>query len=144
MTGLAALADDAVVDALLMEVAALLGRLIEHGEPGSIDLRGLPLSPSCLANLEQRLGRGEVAIHLDAAGHSEIRETDFPGVWWTCHADEAGRVIARQIEVASVPDIVRADAADMARGLRRLPHATHAAAHREAHREARSAARSGG
>ena len=105
MTDFASLADDGLVDALLMEVAGLLHRLIEHGEAGTIDLRGLPLSPSCIANLEQRLGQGEITVQLDAAGRSEIRETGFPGVWWTRHADEAGRVIAMLIEVAVVPDI---------------------------------------
>jgi hydrogenase-1 operon protein HyaF len=129
MTGLADLADDALVDALLMEAAALLERLIDHGTPGSIDLGSLKLSESTLANLEQRLGRGEVTIQLDAAGQSEIRETAFAGIWWTCHSDEAGRVIARLIEIAFVPEMVRADIGDMKRGLQRLPHATHAAAY---------------
>jgi hydrogenase-1 operon protein HyaF len=123
------LADDGLVDALLMEVASLLGRLIDHGEVGSIDLRGLPLSPSCIANLEQRLGRGEITMQLDAAGRSDIHETSFPGVWWIRHADEAGRVIAMLIEVAIVPAILRADPADMAEGLRRLPDCTQFAAH---------------
>ncbi len=120
MTALATPAEDGLVDALLMEIAGLLDRLIAHGEAGSIDLRGLPLSPSCLANLERRLGQGEVTMDLDAAGRSALRETGFPGVWWTRHADEGGRVVALLIEVAVVPDIVRADVADMAHGLRRL------------------------
>jgi hydrogenase-1 operon protein HyaF len=118
------LADDGIVDALLMEIAGLLDRLIELGEAGSIDLRGLPLSPSCIATLEQRLGRGEVAVTLTAAGRSDIHETGFAGVWWTKHADEAGRVIAMLIEVAIVPGILCADIADMRRGLGRLPGST--------------------
>ncbi len=129
MSDVASLADDGLVDALLMEVAGLLGRLIDHGEAGSIDLRGLPLSPSCITSLEQRLGRGEITVQLDAAGRSDIHETGFPGVWWIRHADEAGRVIAMLIEVASVPAILRADRADMAHGLQRLPGSTQFAAH---------------
>ncbi len=132
MTDFTSFADDGLVDALLMEVAGLLGRLIDHGEQGSIDLRGLPLSPACIADFEQRLGHGEISAQLDAAGRSEIRETGFPGVWWTRHADEAGRVIAILIEVATVPDILRADPADMAGGLRRLPGATHIASYNHA------------
>jgi hydrogenase-1 operon protein HyaF len=128
MTDIASFADDGLVDALLMEVAGLLGRLIEHGETGAIDLRGLPLSASCIANLEQRLGHGEIAAQLDAAGRSAIHETGFPGVWWTRHADEAGRVVALLIEVAPVPDILRAATADMEAGLRRLPGVTHKSA----------------
>src|SRR5271154_4333302 len=113
MIDLASFSDDGLVDALLMEVAGLLGRLIEQGESGSIDLRGLPLSTACIANLEERLGPGEISVQLDAAGQSEIRETGFPGVWWTRHCDETGRTIALLIEVTTVPDILRADSVDM-------------------------------
>jgi hydrogenase-1 operon protein HyaF len=124
MTDFGFLADDGIVDALLMEVAGLLHRLIERGEAGSIDLRGLPLSDACIATLEQRLGRGEVAVTLTAAGRSDIHETGFPGVWWTKHEDEAGRIIALLIEVAIVPGILCADVDDIKRGLDRLPGST--------------------
>lgn len=112
--------DDRLVDALLAEIADLLLRLIGQGEEGTIDLLGLPLSPSCVAALDQRLGRGEVNVRLDAFGLSELRETEFPGVWWAQHADESGRVIARLIEVTFVPNILRADAEDIKRGRERL------------------------
>jgi hydrogenase-1 operon protein HyaF len=108
--------DDGLVDALLAEVAGLLERLIVHREEGTIDLLGLPLSPASLAMLEQRLGHGEVDVRINACGLSEIHETRFPGVWWTQHADEDGRVVARLIEVAFVPNILRADVEDMKRG----------------------------
>jgi hydrogenase-1 operon protein HyaF len=124
MTDFSFLADDVLVDALIMEVHGLLRRLIEHGESGSIDLFGLPLSASCLAALDQRLGQGEVRVRLDAAGRSEIHETRFPGVWWTSHSDEAGRVVAMLIEVTTIPDIVRADIEDMRLAYRRLPDST--------------------
>jgi hydrogenase-1 operon protein HyaF len=119
--------DDLLVDALIMEVGGLLRRLIDHGETGSIDLLGLPLSPSCIASLEQRLGRGEVTAQLDAAGLSDIRETRFPGVWWSRHRNEAGRIIGMLIEVTFVPEILRADADDVARGYQSLGACTHAA-----------------
>jgi hydrogenase-1 operon protein HyaF len=118
------LADDGLVDALLMEVSDLLQALLSHDRPGSIDLFGLPLSASCLAALEQRLGHGEITATIRVSGESETRETGFPGVWWTSHADEAGRVIAMLIEVTDVPDILRAGKADIARGQRRLREAT--------------------
>jgi len=118
------LADDGLVDALVMEVADLLQALIEHRRPGSIDLLGLPLSASCLAALEQRLGQGEIAATLRVSGTSDIRETGFPGVWWTSHADETGRIVAMLIEVAEVPDILRASETDMEFGRRRLVEAT--------------------
>jgi hydrogenase-1 operon protein HyaF len=124
MTDFSFLADDVLVDALIMEIAGLLGRLIEDGETGSIDLLGLPLSQSCLVALDRRLGKGEVNIRLDAAGHSEICETAYPGVWWTRHNDEAGRVVAMLVEVTFIPAIVRSDIEDMRLAYRRLPQCT--------------------
>jgi len=118
------LADDGLVDTLLTEVADLLENFLAHGRSGSIDLLGLPLSASCLAALDQRLGHGEISATIRVSGESETRETAFPGVWWTSHADEAGRVIAMLIEVADVPDILRAGKADMARGRIRLRETT--------------------
>lgn len=132
MTEFAAFADDGLVDALLMEIAGLLGRLAEHDEEGSIDLRGLPLSVSCIADLEKRLGRGEVTAVIEAAGRSTIHETSFPGVWWVRHADEGGRIIANLIEVTPVPMILRADPADIILSKRRLPGCTHIAGHARA------------
>jgi len=120
MTDLILLADKSLVDALIIEIGGLLQKLIEHGEEGSIDLLGLPLTASCLISLDQRLGRGEVTVSLAACGQSEIYETSFPGVWRTKHADEAGRVIAMLIEVACVPAILRADASDIRDGYQRL------------------------
>jgi hydrogenase-1 operon protein HyaF len=128
----ASFSDDGLVDALLMEVAGMLGRLIDRGETATVDLRGLPLSPACISDLENRLGHGEISVQLDAAGRSKIHETGFPGVWWTRHCDEAGRLIALLIEVATVPDILRADAVDMADSLQRLVGATHFASHQHA------------
>ena len=112
--------DGGLVEALLAEVAGLLERLIAHGEEGTIDLLGMPLSPAALAMLDQRLGHGEVDVRINASGLSEIHETRFPGVWWTQHSDEDGRVIARQIEAAFVPNILRADVEDMKRGWQAL------------------------
>jgi len=114
------LADDLLVDALLLEVAGLLQNLLACGKPGSIDLMGLPLSPNCLAALDDRLGRGEVTATLNAAGQSQFRETAFPGVWWTSHEDESGRIVAQLIEVAFIPEILRAETAEIRRGHARL------------------------
>ena len=65
------LGDDAVIDALLAEVAGLLERLLAQGEDGAIDLLGLPLLPSCIAALEQRLGRGEIGVRIVACVSTE-------------------------------------------------------------------------
>lgn len=129
MSAFSFLNDDAMVDALLMEVAGLLEKFISHREHGCIDLLGLPLSSNCLSTLELRLGRGEVSVRLDASGVSEIRETGFPGVWWTRHVDEAGRLVAMLIEVAPVPDILMADIYEMETGLSRIRASTSFAEH---------------
>ncbi len=127
MTDFSFLADDGLVDALIMEIAGLLRTLIDTGAPGSIDLRGLPLSASCIAAMSERLGHGEITVMLAAAGRTEIHETKFPGVWWTRHEDESGRVIALLIEVAVVPEILRAGIEDMKLGLERLATSTNVA-----------------
>lgn len=126
MKNFTSLADDGLVDALIIEIGCLLHRLIEHGKEGSIDLLGLPLTSSCVAYLDKRLGRGEITVLLEAWGRSEIYETSFPGVWRTQHADDAGRVIAMLIEVACVPPILRADSFDIRDGYQRLLTCTHA------------------
>ena len=121
--------NDGLVDTLATEIASLLARLLEHGEGGSIDLRSLPLSPACIAALEQCLGQGEITARLDAAGNSDIRETGFPAVWWTRHYDETGHLIAALIEVAYVPGILKADIDDIRYGARRLAARTNLAQH---------------
>jgi hydrogenase-1 operon protein HyaF len=126
MTDFTCLSDDALVDALIVEMGALLQRLIEHGEEGSIDLLALPLTSSCVASLDQRLGRGEVTVLLEACGLSEIRETGFPGIWWTKHLDETSNMIAMLIEVTCMPKILRADPDDMRAGYQRLQTYTRA------------------
>ena len=118
------LADDSLVEALLAEISSLMENLVDRNISGSIDLLGLPLSAACLALLEQRLGTGEIKVTLTAAGKSEIHETSFSGVWWSSHADEAGRVVAMLIDVAYVPEILKANIDDLRLSHRRLRDAT--------------------
>jgi hydrogenase-1 operon protein HyaF len=118
------LADDTLVDALMAEIAGLMENLTARNISGSIDLLGLPLSAACLALLEQRLGTGEITATLTAAGSSEIRETSFSGVWWSSHADETGRIVAMLIDVALVPELLKADIDDVRLSHRRLLEAT--------------------
>jgi len=106
------LSDAGMVDAMLMEIAGLLRELIAHNRPGKIDLLGLPLPAGCVAALRARLGQGEVAAALNS-GSCEIRETAFPGVWWTSQADETGALVALLIEVAVVPQFLHANVEDL-------------------------------
>jgi len=107
-------------DAILMEIAELLERLVDEGINGAIDLRSLPMSDEDRACLEDRLGYGEVNATLDVAGQTEIIETAYPGVWWVRHLDGRGRVAAEQIVVTRVPDILISPPEDIRAAAARL------------------------
>jgi hydrogenase-1 operon protein HyaF len=109
--------------AVLHEIAALLDRLLSHGESGRIDVRSLPLSPPDLAALRALLGDGAVQIGIDALGESEASETGYPGVWWIVHRDASGGVMAELIEVAAVPSIVVSPREDIVGGRARMQRA---------------------
>lgn len=107
-------------EAVLSEVADLLGRLLETGEAGSIDLRSLPLSPADRDWLDEKLGRGEVEIVLEAGGRSDIHETAYAGVWKVVHRDTEERVVSEFIEVAHVPAIIEPATADIENACEKL------------------------
>lgn len=107
-------------EAVLSEIADLLGRLLATGEAGSIDLRSLPLSPADRDWLDEKLGRGEVEITLEAGGRSDLYETAYAGVWKVTHRDTEERVVAEFIEVAYVPAILRPASADIEQAHERL------------------------
>ena len=107
-------------EAVLTEVADMLGRLLETGEEGSIDLRSLPLSPADRDWLDAQLGRGEVEISLEAGGRSILTETAYSGVWKVVHHDPDERVVAELIEVALVPAIVKPAKSDIEKAYNNL------------------------
>lgn len=98
---------------VLGEVARGLADLAATGAQAAVDLRSLPMTGADREELEQALGRGDVAVTLEAAGKSEIWETRFAGVWWVRHFGGDGRVAAEAIEITPVPDIVSAHPADI-------------------------------
>ncbi len=53
---------------LLHEIAALLDRLAQTGEGGSVQLNGLPLQPGDYEALQEALGEGEVSAEIQALG----------------------------------------------------------------------------
>jgi hypothetical protein len=105
------------VRALLSEIAARLGALLERGEEHAIDLRALPLVLGERDALRDALGRGEIAIRVDALGESEILETGIAGVWWATHRGEAGEVSAELIEIGWQPALLASHPADVAAAL---------------------------
>lgn len=105
---------------LLREVAEQVRRLLESGEPSAIDLSALPLTPTDLDWLREQLGAGEIAVTLQANGESTLDETACPGVWWVTHRNEQGAATSQFIEVAFVPELVKAHPEDVAIGLETL------------------------
>ncbi|MFN3750864.1 MAG: hydrogenase expression/formation C-terminal domain-containing protein [Thiobacillus sp.] len=105
---------------LLRELLEMVRRLRDSGESASIDLTALPLTPADLDWLRDRLGKGEVAIRLDANGESSLDETACPGVWWVTHCNAQGAVIAQFLEVAFVPELVKVQLQDIETGCEHL------------------------
>ena len=101
--------------AVLNEVATMLIALAEHGEPGIVDLGGLPMSKADKTWLTEKLGQGEIVISLDIGGPSQIRETAFHGVWWLVHHNDKGVLTGEYIEVTRVPELVSAHIDDIRR-----------------------------
>ena len=105
---------------LLNEVLHAVDRLLETGEPTTIDLAGLPFGPGELEHLEATLGMGELSATLDALGTSRIRETVFPGVWWLEHRNVHDEIVGRFIEITRTPEILSSQEADIIAGRARL------------------------
>ena len=105
---------------LLRELAEQVRRLLETGETSAIDLSALPMTPADLDWLREKLGSGEIAVTLQAGGESTLDETACAGVWWVTHRNEQGAVASQFIEVAFVPELVKAHPQDVAIGRERL------------------------
>jgi len=101
---------------LLRELLEQVKRLLESGESSAIDLSALPLTPADLDWLREKLGEGEIAVTLQATGESTLNETACHGVWWVTHHNEQGVVTSQFIEVAFVPELVKAHPQDVALG----------------------------
>jgi hydrogenase-1 operon protein HyaF len=105
---------------VLAEVSRMLETLSESGQPGSIDLRSLPLNEVDRAQLEELLGRGELQAQLDLAGESEVWETTYPGVWWIRHRGAGGKIASEEISVCAIPEILITHPADIEAAAGRL------------------------
>jgi len=101
---------------LLRELSELVKRLLASGETSAIDLSALPLTPADLGWLQDKLGAGEISVTLQANGESTLNETACPGIWWVTHHNEQGAVTSQFIEVAFVPELVKAHPGDVQTG----------------------------
>ncbi len=105
---------------IVAEVLHAVDRLLESGEPTTIDLAGLPFGPGELEYLEATLGTGELTAKLDALGSSRIRETAYPGVWWLEHRNAHDEVVGRFLEITRTPEILSSQDVDIVAGRARL------------------------
>ena len=109
-----------MADSLMQEIARLLAALAQTGEPSAIDLRSLPMTATDRAELEERLGQGDIAAALVVAGRSEVWETRYSGVWWVRHFGADEKIAAERIEITQVPEILLTHADDIAAASARL------------------------
>lgn len=111
----------ALVEAVLRELVEHLVALAARPDGSSaIDLRSLPMGDGDRRALRQRLGAGEVRATLALSGTSRVEETGYAGVWWVRHESIDGGVLAEQIVVARVPELLLAHPADIDDAARRL------------------------
>jgi hydrogenase-1 operon protein HyaF len=110
---------------LLHEIRHAVRALAEHGTTGAVDLRSIPLAEGEEDRILGFLGTGEVVAQIEALGRSEIRETNYPGIWIVTHFDDMGDVKARFIEITYVPQILCSQPADIHDALERLETALH-------------------
>jgi hydrogenase-1 operon protein HyaF len=106
--------------AILHEVASLLDTLATTGQPGAVDLRSLPLLPGDYDDLQTHLGNGEVKATIEALGPTEVRETQYAGVWWVTYYDSDRKVMADRLEITFAPEILKSHPEDIRSAARRL------------------------
>lgn len=102
---------------ILHEIRHALEKLAETGEPKTIDLSSIPLSPEDRDQLLDTLGQGEVEATLDAFGPSNIRETAYPGVWLVQHMSPQGGEHSTLIEITRFPSLLLTPEADVKDGI---------------------------
>ena len=105
---------------VLAEVGRMLETLAGSGEPGSIDLKSLPLSDADRAQLEELLGRGEVHAELELAGASQVWETAYSGVWWIRHRGAGDKIATEEISVCRIPELLLSHPVDIEAAAGRL------------------------
>ena len=108
------------VPPLLHEIRHALRNLLENGETTTIDLRGLPMAPGEQEQLLGFLGKGEISVHLDALGRSEITESSFAGVWLIVHYNSNKEVMGKFIEITRIPSLLTSQDDDIKEGLQQL------------------------
>jgi hydrogenase-1 operon protein HyaF len=108
---------------LLHEIRHALARLVEAGEPTTIDVQSIPMGPGDMQRLLDALGDGEVRAEIEALGKTVIRESRYSGVWIVEHMSASGAVAGRFVEITWVPSLLQAQREDVEAGLEALADA---------------------
>lgn len=115
---------DPMIRALLCEIETKLTSLLASGETARIDLRRLPLPEDGLRRIRDLLGKGEVDATLRGVGSCSFEETAISGVWWGTQRNTAGETVGEFIEIASAPDLLKADHTEMQTAIETLRQLT--------------------
>lgn len=114
----------AIAKTILNEIMASIAQLLDTEKTSTIDLRAQPrMRPSTYQYLKDALSAGEVTSVVEADVRVEVRETQYPGVWWCTHRNEQGEIVTEIIEITEMPEILKPHTADIRAGLRRLKQA---------------------
>lgn len=101
--------DAAPVAALLRDLLAALRGHRAH-DAGVVRAAG-GLGAAGIALLDQVLGQGEVSLIVTGACEYQVQESVLTGVWRVRTFDIAGQPVADHVEIADIPQVVRAAAA---------------------------------
>lgn len=105
---------------ILHEIRHALKKLLEDGQPTTIDLRAIPMAPGEEEKIEAILGEGEISVQLNALGPSIIVETEIAGVWLITHYNEEQEILGKYIEITRVPTLIESQTEEMESSLKRL------------------------
>lgn len=114
----------ALIESVLCRVGDAIERLLDTGRSGVVDLRAVQqMSAATYGSLRDALGTGEVVAAVESESRVEVRETQYPGVWWVAHLNERGATVTELLEVTEIPAILKSHVVDMGAGLERLRRA---------------------
>ena len=105
---------------ILHEIRHAMRKLLDEGETTIIDLRAMPFAPGEEDELESVLGTGEITVHMNALGPSELKETAYAGVWLITHYNAEEEILGKFIEVTRIPSLIQSQTEDIESGLQAL------------------------
>lgn len=116
---------------ILHELQQALADLADQGQETALDLHSLPLSSADTQALLDFLGTGEVSAKVHALGPSTLHETRFPGLWLVQHRNENDQLVARLLEITSIPHLLIAPIEEVRDGTQQLLRMLQPQSHQE-------------